>query len=103
MHVFERKILDFIQKEALLTSKQRVLVACSGGVDSVALLLFMAKMCEKLRIEVAAAHVDHMLRGKESADDGKFVQALCERLGIPFFGGDVPVPSILSKEGGNLQ
>lgn len=103
MHVFERKILDFIQKEALLTSKQRVLVACSGGVDSVALLLFMAKMREKLRIEVAAAHVDHMLRGKESADDGKFVQALCERLSIPFFGGDVPVPSILSKEGGNLQ
>lgn len=103
MHVFERKILDFIHKEALLSPDHRVLVACSGGVDSVALLLFMAIMREKLQIEVAAAHVDHMLRGKESADDGKFVKGLCEKLGLPFFGGNVPVPSILSKEGGNVQ
>ncbi len=42
MQTFERKILDFIQKESLLTAGNRVLVACSGGVDSVALLLFVA-------------------------------------------------------------
>ena len=72
MQAFERKILDFIQKEALLTTGQRVLVACSGGVDSVALLLFMALSREKLGIEVAAVHVDHMLRGEESAEDGDF-------------------------------
>ncbi|WP_432362982.1 tRNA lysidine(34) synthetase TilS [Sporosarcina sp. UB5] len=103
MQAFERKILDFIHKETLLSSGQRVLVACSGGVDSVALLYFMVKNSEKLQIEVAAAHVDHMLRGKESADDGKFVRGLCESLGIPFFGGNVPVPSILNEEGGNVQ
>ena len=103
MQAFERKILDFIHKEALLSPGQRVLVACSGGVDSVALLLFMAFFREKLQIEVAAVHVDHMLRGKESADDGKFVKGLCEKLGIPFFGGNVPVPSILNEEGGNVQ
>ncbi len=103
MHAFEKKILDFIHKEALLSSGRRVLVACSGGVDSVALLLFMASIREKLRIEVAAAHVDHMLRGKESADDGKFVKELCNKLDIPFYGGNVTVPSILDKEGGNVQ
>lgn len=103
MQAFERKILDFIQKEALLTTGQRVLVACSGGVDSVALLLFMANSREKLGIEVAAVHVDHMLRGKESAEDGIFVKSICEHLGIPFYGGQVPVPSILKMEGGNVQ
>ncbi|MCM3712187.1 tRNA lysidine(34) synthetase TilS [Sporosarcina luteola] len=103
MQAFERKILEFIHKEKLLSSGRRVLVACSGGVDSVALLLFMATIREKLRIEVAAAHVDHMLRGQESADDGKLVKGLCEKLGIPFFGGNVPVPSILNEEGGNMQ
>jgi tRNA(Ile)-lysidine synthase/bifunctional protein TilS/HprT len=103
MQAFEKKIIDFIHKEGLLSSGQRVLVACSGGVDSVALLLFMALFREKLRIEVAAAHVDHMLRGKESADDGKFVKGICEKVGIPFFGGNVPVPSILNEEGGNVQ
>ncbi|MFS0690805.1 tRNA lysidine(34) synthetase TilS [Sporosarcina sp. 179-K 8C2 HS] len=103
MQAFEKEILDFIHKEELVTSGQRVLVACSGGVDSVALLLLMAKLGEKLRIEVAAVHVDHMLRGQESADDGEFVEELCRELGIPFFGGNVPVPSILAKEGGNVQ
>lgn len=103
MHDFEKKILDFIHKEALLSSGRRVLVGCSGGVDSVALLLFMASIREKLRIEVAAAHVDHMLRGEESADDGKFVKELCNKLGIHFYGGNVPVPSILDKDGGNVQ
>lgn len=103
MQAFERKIHEFIHKEKLLSSGHRVLVACSGGVDSVALLLFMASIREKLRIEVAAAHVDHMLRGQESADDGKLVKGLCEKLGIPFFGGKVPVPSILNEEGGNMQ
>ncbi|MCM3639469.1 tRNA lysidine(34) synthetase TilS [Sporosarcina luteola] len=103
MQAFERKILEFIHKQRLLSSGHRVLVACSGGVDSVALLLFMAGIREEMRIEVAAAHVDHMLRGRESADDGKLVKGLCEKLGIPFFGGNVPVPSILNEEGGNMQ
>lgn len=103
MHSFEKKVLDFIRQETLLSSGQRVLVACSGGVDSVALLLFMASIREKLRIEVAAAHVDHMLRGKESEDDGSFVKGICGKLSIPFFGGKVPVPSILDVEGGNVQ
>ncbi|MCG7346237.1 tRNA lysidine(34) synthetase TilS [Sporosarcina sp. ACRSL] len=103
MQAFEKKILDFIHKETLVAQGQRVLVACSGGVDSVALLLFMALSREKLRIELAAVHVDHMLRGKESADDGKFVKGICDGLGIPFYGGNVPVPSILHEEGGNVQ
>ncbi|MGN7388864.1 tRNA lysidine(34) synthetase TilS [Sporosarcina sp. SAFN-015] len=103
MQAFERKIIDFIQRESLLSSGRRVLIACSGGVDSVALLLFMTIFREKLGIEVAAVHVDHMLRGKESADDGKFVKGICDKLRIPFFGGNVPVPSILNEEGGNVQ
>ena len=103
MQKFERKILDFIQKEALLSAGQRVLVACSGGVDSVALLLFMTCFRERLGIEVAAVHVDHMLRGQESAEDGAFVETICEKLGIPFYSGEVPVPSILEVEGGNVQ
>ena len=54
-------------------------------------------------IEVAAIHVDHKLRGKESAADGTFVARLCEVYGIPFFGGSVPVPAIIEKDGGNVQ
>ncbi len=54
----------------------RVLVACSGGVDSVALLHFMASHRRRMGIEVAAVHVDHMLRGEESAADGALVEEI---------------------------
>ena len=95
--------MNFIDTNKLLTSGQRVLVACSGGVDSVALLLLVASLRTRLQIDVAAAHVDHMLRGKESAEDGAFVKNLCERLDIPFFSGQVPVPKMLAEQGGNVQ
>lgn len=103
MNKLEKKMMDFIHKNKLLASGQHVLVACSGGVDSVALLLLLTSLRARLQIDIAAAHVDHMLRGKESAEDGRFVKSLCEQLEIPFFSGHVPVPEILAEEGGNMQ
>ena len=100
---FDNTILNYMQKEALLASNNRVLLACSGGVDSIVLLHFFAVNREELGIEVAAVHVDHMLRGAESAADGVLVSELCEKLGVPFYGGRVPVPEILAREGGNVQ
>ncbi|MDN4608836.1 tRNA lysidine(34) synthetase TilS [Sporosarcina highlanderae] len=103
MKAFQRKILDFIDRENLLRTNQRVLVACSGGLDSVALLVLAAETFGRLQVDVAGIHVDHMLRGEESAEDGRFVKGICDELGIPFFGGRVPVPAILNEKGGNVQ
>ena len=58
-----------------------------------ALLHFMAINRKQLGIEVAAVHVDHMLRGEESAADGLFVKGLVQHFGVPFFGGGIPVPT----------
>ena len=103
MDKFDDRIFEFIMNESLILDGDRVLIACSGGVDSVVLLHFMAMNSEKLGIKVAAIHVDHMLRGVESKLDGVFVKELCETHGIPFFGGSVPVPEIITREGGNVQ
>lgn len=103
MEKFNETILQFIEMESLLKTNDRILVACSGGVDSIALLHFLAVHREKLTIEVAAIHVDHMLRGKESALEGNLVSDLCKRLNIPFFGTKVAVPEIIEEEGGNVQ
>ncbi len=94
---------QFIQQNALLKEGDRILVACSGGVDSVGLLHFLASHKNELSVDIAAVHVDHMLRGAESAEDGSYVESLCQSYGIPFYGGSVPVPEILAVEGGNLQ
>lgn len=103
MKEFDNMIIHFIQEQSLLTRGSRILIACSGGVDSMVLLHFFASNREKLGVEVGAVHVDHMLRGEESAADGELVRAFCNKLNVPFFGGRVPVPEIIAKEGGNVQ
>lgn len=64
MDTFRQSIFRFIKDWSLITHGDRVLVACSGGVDSVALLHFLASHRDRMEIEVAAIHVDHMLREK---------------------------------------
>ena len=61
----------------------RVLVAVSGGADSTALLLTLHNLRHEFGIELAAAHLDHGLRGAASAGDRAFVRALTTRLGVP--------------------
>ncbi len=62
---------------------RRVLAAVSGGADSVALLCGLAELCAELSLELGAAHLDHRLRGEESAADAVWVGELCDRFKIP--------------------
>jgi tRNA(Ile)-lysidine synthase len=61
----------------------RLLVAVSGGADSVALLLGLHALAPELGITLHAAHLNHGLRGAEADADQAFVEALCARLGVP--------------------
>lgn len=65
-----------------LDPREPVVLALSGGADSVFLLHLLA--CADERPPVTAAHVDHGLRGAESDEDARFCHRLCETLGIPF-------------------
>ncbi len=62
---------------------RRVLVALSGGGDSVALLHLLRE--PSLGLDLAAAHVHHGARGAEADADAAFCETLCQRLGVPFF------------------
>ncbi|HXZ82419.1 MAG TPA: tRNA lysidine(34) synthetase TilS [Acidimicrobiales bacterium] len=59
-----------------------ILVALSGGPDSVALLHALLDARERFGYRIAAAHLNHALRGAESDRDEAFVRALCARVGI---------------------
>src|SRR5882672_10813918 len=61
----------------------RVLVALSGGADSVALLLALRSVAREFGLSVHAAHLHHGLRGAEADADLAFVRDLCARLGVP--------------------
>ncbi len=60
----------------------RVLVAVSGGPDSIALLAVLADVAPAWHVTVLAGHVNHGLRGAESDADAEFVQEICGRLGV---------------------
>ncbi len=75
------KVREQIARHDLMTPGESVLVALSGGADSVALLLVLKELG---LYTLSAAHVNHGLRGEESARDERFCAALCESLHIPF-------------------
>ena len=79
---FERKTEAVIQRHQLLQREDLVLVAVSGGPDSLALLDFLVKRKDMYGIQVAAVHVDHMFRGEDSLRDLEFVQSCCDVYGI---------------------
>jgi len=61
---------------------QRLLVALSGGADSVALLHLLRQ--PDLRLTLEAAHVHHLVRGSEADEDAEFCRSLCDRLDLRF-------------------
>ncbi len=79
----EQKVLRFIREQDLVTSRQKLLVAVSGGPDSVCLLHILLKLQKELDLELHVAHLNHQLRGAESEADATYVAGLAHRLGIP--------------------
>ncbi len=77
------RVLHFIQGHHLVSSQHRLLVAVSGGPDSVCLLHILVKLREELGIKLHVAHLNHQLRGAESEADARYVSELAHRLGIP--------------------
>lgn len=65
---------------------KRILLAVSGGIDSVVLLdFFSEKKVEYGILELAIVHIDHGLRGKSSEEDATFVENLAKKYKLPFY------------------
>ncbi len=82
----------------MLTSGDRVLVAVSGGPDSVALLHLLLRLASDHSISLGVAHLNHGLRGADSDRDADFAAALARRRGLPFHGGRRDVDAIRREE-----
>lgn len=81
----EEKVLDFIVRNQLIPFGATVVVAVSGGADSLALLHFLHKYQSQWGIQVVGAHLDHCLRDEAGAQDRKLVLDYCAAAGIPLF------------------
>lgn len=93
------RIKNTILKHQLISEGDSVLVALSGGADSVCMLDLLVNLKEELNIKVAAAHLNHMIRGAEADRDEAYAAELCTKLSVPFFAERVNVPEISEKYG----
>jgi tRNA(Ile)-lysidine synthetase-like protein len=79
---------------SLLSPGNRVLVALSGGTDSLALLHALRAGREALGIEIAAGHLHHGMRGSEADDDVAFLRQLCGEWDVPLVVERADVPAL---------
>lgn len=79
------KVYNTILRHNLLPDKSRVLVAVSGGADSVCLLHILCGMRKTHGYKIYAAHLNHGIRGDEAARDEDYVKSLCDSLNVKLF------------------
>ncbi len=80
----------------------RLVIALSGGADSVALAVMLAEARDLDNLTLFAAHVDHAIR-PESAEDALWCRELCARLDIPFHTVRFDVPAEAARTGEGLE
>jgi tRNA(Ile)-lysidine synthase len=77
------KVLGYLRANGLVTAGEKIVVAVSGGPDSVCLLDILYSLRKELGIELHVAHLNHQLRGAEADADADYVKALARRLKLP--------------------
>jgi len=99
----KNKVMNAIERHQMLLPGDRVLVALSGGADSMALLHVLLRIKEEYRLCVTAAHYHHGIRGEEADRDEDFVRQACSALGVPLAVGHGDVPQQAKKSGKGLE
>jgi tRNA(Ile)-lysidine synthase len=95
-------LFKILVKQNLVAPGDRVLVAVSGGADSVALLHLLHRLAPTFPLTLWVAHLDHALR-PESGEDLLFVKRLCERFALPFVSCREPVAEMAEQRGIGLE
>jgi tRNA(Ile)-lysidine synthase len=98
VHSLTERLLAHIRREELLRAGDRVGVAVSGGIDSVALLLLLIELRQELGIVLSVVHFNHKLRGAESDRDQEFVANLAREHGVEFYCASGDVAQVAADE-----
>ncbi|MGB5822966.1 MAG: tRNA lysidine(34) synthetase TilS [Proteocatella sp.] len=93
----ENKVIETIKRENLISRNDKIIVALSGGPDSVCLLHILSKLSKEYGVTIYAAHLNHQIRGTAAHKDALYAMDLCAKLGIRYFVKSLDVPTY-SKE-----
>jgi len=97
-----KQINNYIKKNNLIPDNSRIIIALSGGPDSVFLLHYLDTIKTTHNLTVVAAHLDHEWR-PDSGNDVQFCHTLCEKRGIPFVTRKISELSISGKYNGSKE
>ncbi len=92
-----------IQKYKLLAANPKVVVAVSGGADSMALLHIMVQLRSHFGLQLHVASLHHGIRGQAAQDDLDFVQQTAEQWQLPYTLGQADVPRLAKDSGMGIE
>ena len=100
-HPFVQNVAAGLKQHCRVQPGDALLVAVSGGADSVALLRALAVLAprKEWKLKLSVGHVQHHLRD-EAEEDARFVEAMAKELGLPFLRADL---ELKGKAKGNLE
>ena len=96
------KVARFAERERMLRRTKRVMVALSGGPDSLACLLVLRQLRERFGFEIVACHFDHQLRTSSAAEMQR-VREICGQLEIECVTGEGNVRSMANDTGQSVE
>ncbi|MEE9441062.1 MAG: tRNA lysidine(34) synthetase TilS [candidate division Zixibacteria bacterium] len=94
----QTQIKKTIGRYSLIASGDQILVALSGGPDSVALLHILDNLKEQYEISLAAAYINHKIRPRAARKEILFCSEMCKELSIPFYQDEIDIPGLSMEE-----
>ena len=82
---FFSKVKRTLETELYVEKKSRILLAVSGGVDSITLLDIFINLKDEMNFELAVVHFNHKLRENDSDRDQRFVEKICKHNGLTLY------------------
>ena len=103
MHSLVQRAISYLRRQELFSAGDRVGVAVSGGIDSVALLRLLLELRVELGIVLCVVHFNHRLRGAESDADQEFVAGIAREHGLEFYLASRDVAQLAAQEHSGVE
>lgn len=97
------KVRKNFRDNDLVGAGQKVVVAVSGGVDSVALAHILHALGQRLEFRLHVASLNHGIRGEDAEEDVRFVAGLARQWRLPYTSGVADVPQLAQQNGMGIE